>query len=145
MPRFGTLDVAAALADAPQVDTVLKRFHGFARDSVLVAHNAAFDMTFLTKDEERVGVSFDNPVIDTVLLAAHVFGVSESLTLDALSERFKVTLRDEDRHTALGDAVATAHVLLRLIPLLENAGVRTLGDAIAASEKQSRLRRKQSY
>ncbi|MCC0029119.1 MAG: hypothetical protein H6891_02120 [Brucellaceae bacterium] len=133
------------VADAPQVDTVLKRFHGFARDSVLVAHNAAFDMTFLTKDEERVGVSFDNPVIDTVLLAAHVFGVSESLTLDALSERFKVTLRDEDRHTALGDAVATAHVLLRLIPLLENAGVRTLGDAIAASEKQSRLRRKQSY
>lgn len=133
------------VADAPKVDTVLKRFHGFASGSVLVAHNAAFDMTFLTKDEARVGVSFDNPVLDTVLLAAHVFGVSESLTLDALSERFKVTLRDEDRHTALGDAVATAHVLLRLVPLLENAGVRTLGDAIAASEKQSRLRRKQSY
>lgn len=133
------------VADAPGVATVLKRFHGFAKGSVLVAHNAAFDMTFLTKDESKVGLSFDNPVLDTVLLAAHVFGVSESLTLDALSQRFKVTLRDEDRHTALGDSVATAQVLLRLIPLLENAGVRTLGDAIAASEKQSRLRRKQSY
>ena len=77
------------------------------------------------------------------MLAAHLFENAESLTLDTLARRFNVTIADEDRHTAVGDAVATARVLLRLMDLLPTAGVRTLGEALAASEKQVGLRRAQ--
>ncbi|WP_051241993.1 3'-5' exonuclease [Stappia stellulata] len=132
------------VANAPGVETVLPSFHGFTRDSVLVAHNAAFDMTFLAKYRGRSGVVFDQPVLDTVLLAAHVFGTQESLTLDALAERFEVSLPPETRHTALGDALATAEVFSRLVKMLAPLGVRTLDDAVSASNRQVALRRRQT-
>ncbi|MBC01119.1 MAG: exonuclease [Rhodobacteraceae bacterium] len=135
---------AEMVAEAPGVETVLPAFHDFAQGSVLVAHNAAFDMTFLSKYSDRTGVRFDQPVLDTVLLAAHVFGTQESLTLDALAERFQVALPPETRHTALGDALATAEVLSRLLKLLAPLGVETLAQAIEVSNRQVALRRRQS-
>ncbi|MCA8908621.1 MAG: exonuclease, partial [Rhodospirillaceae bacterium] len=83
------------------------------------------------------------PVIDTVLLAAHVFGADQPLTLDSLAERFGVTIEEADRHTALGDAVATADVLIGLFGMLDAAGVTTLRDAVEASELQAAIRRRQ--
>ncbi len=130
--------------DAPPLDEVVREFHAYVGDAVLVAHNAAFDMSFLSKHQRRLGVTFNQPVLDTVLLAAHVFGPGERLTLDALVERFEIELPDHERHTALGDARATAYVFLRLIALLEADGTRTLGDALRASEQQVALRRRQS-
>ncbi len=87
---------------------------------------------------------FGQPVLDTVLLAAHVFGTQESLTLDALAERFQVSLPPETRHTALGDALATAEVFSRLLKLLAPLGVETLAEAINVSNRQVALRRRQS-
>jgi DNA polymerase-3 subunit epsilon len=135
---------AEMVADAPGVETVLPAFHAFAQNSVLVAHNAAFDMTFLSKYSARAGVRFDQPVLDTVLLAAHVFGTQESLTLDALAARFQVSLPAETRHTALGDALATAEIFSRLVRLLAPLGVETLAQAVSASNRQVALRRRQS-
>ncbi len=134
----------AMVADAPPIETVLPRFRAFVGDSILVAHNAAFDMRFLTLQQDRCGVRFDNPVLDTVLLAAHLDGQSGSLTLDALAERFAIEIAAEDRHTALGDSLATAEVYLRLVDMLEAEGVRTLRDAVAASETAGAIRRKQA-
>ncbi|MBA5777186.1 hypothetical protein H2509_08610 [Stappia sp. F7233] len=131
------------VAGAGNITSVLPRFHDFVGDSILVAHNAAFDMAFLEKRQREAGVVFDQPVLDTVLLAAHVFGRSESLTLDALAERFGITIPPEERHTALGDAIATAEVLLRLFDLLEAVDVMTLGDATRVSDMQAAIRRKQ--
>lgn len=132
------------VVDQPSAKIVLPRFHRYVGDSVLVAHNAAFDMTFLSKRQAEAGIRFDGPVLDTVLLAAHIFGARESLTLDALAERFLVEIPDNARHTALGDSLATGEVFLCLVALLEESGVVTLGDAIRVSEVQSGLRRKQS-
>lgn len=134
----------ADVADADPAETVLPAFRRFVGDAALVAHNAAFDMTFLTMSQERAGVRFDRPVLDTVLLAAHLFGSHDSLTLDTLAERFQVTIPEEARHTALGDSLATAEVLLSLIRLLEDSGVRTIGEALKVSEVQAGLRRQQS-
>ncbi|MCR9121796.1 MAG: exonuclease domain-containing protein, partial [Phyllobacteriaceae bacterium] len=120
-----------------------KRFHAFARDQVLVAHNAAFDMAFLAKGEKAARVRFDNVVLDTVLLAASLQGADSDLTLDALAERFDITIAEQDRHTARGDALATAHVFANLVRLLEANGVTTLGDALRVSEAQTALRRRQ--
>ncbi len=128
---------------ADPIERVLPRFHAFVGEGVLVAHNAAFDMTFLTRHQARAGVAFDMPVLDTVLIAAHLFGTTADLTLDALAERFGVEIPPEDRHTALGDSIATGLVLIRLLDMLEAAGVRTLRQALAASEKQVAIRRAQ--
>ncbi len=133
----------AMVASADPVTTVLPRFHRFVGDAVLVAHNAAFDMKFLTLKQQEAGCSFNNPVLDTVLLAAAVFGADESLTLDALAERFAIKIAAEERHTALGDSLATGLTFLRLIDLLEAGGVATLREAIEISEKQAAIRRAQ--
>jgi DNA polymerase-3 subunit epsilon len=134
----------AMVADAPPLAQVLPQFHAFVGDSVLVAHNAAFDLAFLAKEEAESGVRFDRPTLDTVLLAAHLHGQSDSLTLDALCERFAIDIPPEARHTALGDSLATAEVLLRLIDMLEAAGVRTLGEALEASNAAKAIRKKQA-
>ncbi|MEL7140512.1 MAG: 3'-5' exonuclease, partial [Pseudomonadota bacterium] len=60
-------------------------------------------------------------------------------SLDALCERLTVTIPSEARHSALGDALATAEVLVRLIPLLEARSVSTLGGVIAEAKQHGRL------
>ena len=117
----------------PTIDRVLPAFHAYARDTVLVAHNAAFDMRFLQLAEGRSGVVFDQPVLDTLLLSALVHPNQESHRLEAIAERFGVTVIG--RHTALGDAIVTAEVFLKLIPLLAAMGIHTLGQAREAAQK----------
>ncbi|MEL6508958.1 MAG: exonuclease domain-containing protein [Pseudomonadota bacterium] len=114
------------VADAPNMATAGKRFHSFCKDAVLVAHNAPFDMAFMHKHSKAMGVTFDHTVLDTVLLSALVFGESAEHTLDALTDRLSVTIPDALRHTALGDATATAQVYCRLLPLLEARGITTV-------------------
>jgi DNA polymerase-3 subunit epsilon len=127
------------VAGAPDVPTAIRTFHGFARDAVLVAHNAPFDMAFLKRREGELDLAFDNPVLDTVLLSAAVFGETEEHTLDAIAERLDVRIEGAARHTAMGDAVATASVLLKLLPILEARGIATFGDAVAAMRRHERL------
>ncbi len=132
------------VADAPFIETVLPRFHDFARDAVLVAHNAAFDMKFLRLKEAGCAIVFANPVLDTVLLSAGLYGQGADHTLDALMARFAVELPAEERHTALGDSIATAQVLLHLLEVLAGRGVRRLGEALAISDRMRGIRRRQA-
>lgn len=134
----------AMVKAVPDIRVVLPRFQKYVGDAVLVAHNAAFDMKFLTLKQDACGVRFDNPVLDTVLLAAHIHGTSDSLTLDSLATRYNINLPEKDRHTALGDSIATSEIFLRLIDLLETTNIHTLRDAIIASSKMVTIRRQQA-
>lgn len=133
----------AMVANADPITMVLPRFQRFVGDAVLVAHNAAFDMKFLTLKQDEAGVRFSNPVLDTVLLGAAIFGADESLTLDMLAERFAIKIAAEERHTALGDSLAAGHTFLKLVDLLQAGGITTLRQAIDISEKQAGIRRAQ--
>jgi DNA polymerase III subunit epsilon len=117
----------------PNIDLVLPAFHEFCEDTVLIAHNAAFDMRFLQLKEDRTGIRFTQPVLDTLLLSAVVHPNQESHKLDVILERLGVHI--ESRHNALGDALATAEVFLKMVPLLEEMGIVTVRQALEASEK----------
>ncbi|MFO1298261.1 MAG: exonuclease domain-containing protein [Rubrivivax sp.] len=121
------------LQGQPKLATVLPAFHTFAHDSVLVAHNAAFDMRFLQLAERDTGVRFEQPVLDTLLLSAVVHPRQESHSLEAIAARLGVTVLG--RHTALGDAMVTAEVFLKLLPLLQAMGITTLAEALEASQE----------
>jgi DNA polymerase III epsilon subunit len=121
------------VAGQPPIEQVLPAFHRYASDTVLVAHNAAFDLRFLQLQEQATGVRFEQPVLDTLLLSAVVHPQQASHQLEAIAERFGVAVRG--RHTALGDAIVTAEVFLRLLPLLADRGIHTLGQAREAAQK----------
>lgn len=116
----------------PPIGTVLPAFRSFVADTVLVGHNVAFDLRFLKLKEQATGVSFDMAVLDTLLLATIIWPNERSHGLEALANRFGLTVRG--RHTGLGDAQVTAEIFLKLIPLLKERGIRTLGEARAAAQ-----------
>ena len=121
------------LRGQPTIHTVLPAFHAFAHDTVLVAHNAAFDMRFLQIKEDSLGFQFGQPVLDTLLLSAVVHPNQSTHSLDGIAERLGISITA--RHNALGDAWVTAMVFLKLVPLLADKGIFTLRQALEASEK----------
>ncbi len=123
--------------DCPPAGAVLPAFHAFVDDAVLVAHNAAFDLKFLRLAEKAAGVRFDSPVLDTMVLSRFLQGEEGAHSLDALAARLGVQI--VDRHSAVGDSMATAAIFLRFIDMLKEQGIETLGDAVRRSNMQMEL------
>ena len=124
--------------DCPPIGSVLPQFNAFVSGAVLVAHNAAFDLKFLKLKERATGVTFDNPVLDTMLFSRQLLGDDTDHSLDGIAQRLGI--RVVDRHTALGDALLTAAVFLRFVDMLGERGVHTLDDAIRSANMQVELR-----
>jgi DNA polymerase-3 subunit epsilon len=128
---------------APNAAEVLKRFWEFSSGAILVAHNAAFDMKFLKLKETQCGVSFDQPVLDTLLLSFVIQPNHSAHTLDAIATRFGIEIPLEARHTAMGDALSTAEVFLRMRDTLPNQGIVTLRQAMDATSEVFEIRKMQ--
>lgn len=126
------------VADRPPIEVILPQFKAFVGDAVLVAHNAAFDIAFLKMKETVSGVTFANPVIDTLLLSVLIDGDETDHSLDAVLGRFGIEI--SNRHTAIGDSLATAQLLLRLIERLESQGLTTLSQVMGASNMAAEIR-----
>ncbi len=123
------------VADAPTISEIGGKFHRYCGECVIVAHNAPFDMAFLRRHEKRIGARFDQPILDTVLISAVLYGGDAEHSLDAIAERLAVDIPEELRHTAAGDAAATAKVLLKMKPMLREKGITTLGELRKACSK----------
>ena len=121
------------LEGQPTIDKVLPAFQKFVGESVLVAHNAAFDMKFLSILEAKTGIRFSNPILDTLLLSSAVLPNQDRHDLESLAKRFGINIFG--RHTALGDALVTGEALLKLIVLLEEQGIMTFQQAREISRK----------
>ncbi|MCM2287928.1 MAG: exonuclease domain-containing protein [Sulfuritalea sp.] len=117
----------------PRLDVVLPAFHEFCAETVLVAHNAAFDLRFFQLKEDSLGIRFTQPVLDTLLLSAVIHPSQESHSLENIAERLGINVIG--RHTALGDAYVTGEVFLKMIPLLADMGILTLRQALDAAQK----------
>ncbi|WP_290647657.1 exonuclease domain-containing protein [Aquisalimonas sp.] len=124
--------------DKPAIQLVLRQFKDFVGDAVMVAHNAAFDMQFISLKQHESGVEFDNPVLDTLLLSSMLDGDEEDHSLDALCERYGITI--SGRHSALGDTLGTAELLVRMIDRLEAKGFETFGEVMKASNMAAQIR-----
>ncbi|HEY5853742.1 MAG TPA: exonuclease domain-containing protein [Aldersonia sp.] len=124
----------AMVRGQPTIDVVLPAFDRFTADTVLVGHNVGFDLQFLRLERERASLSAASPVVlDTLLLDAVVHPEHEAHSLEAIAGRLGVDVLG--RHTALGDALVTGEVFVRLVALLRGIGVHTLDEAVTASRK----------
>lgn len=135
----------AMVYDAPRIEQVLPTFLEFAAGSVLVAHNAGFDIGFLKSAAARTETTWPGfPVVCTVKLARRVLPRDEapSVKLSALADLFHVSTRPT--HRALDDARATVDVLHALIERVGNQGVHSLTElrdylpAVTAEQRAKR-------
>ena len=126
----------AMVASAPPLATVLAGFLSFAQGCVLAAHNAPFDIAFLTAACKACDLPWPEfQVLDTVALAHRVLGEEEvaDCKLATLAAHFNTRIRP--RHRALPDALATADVLTALLRRLAATGVRTLAEAVCINSE----------
>ena len=131
------VQMASAFAD------VLPDFDAFLGDAVIVGQSVGFDLAILLRETRRIGARWRPPhFLDTKLLYAALTNDDREQSLDELARALDITIGH--RHTALDDALATAEIFLRLLPLLASKGIRTLGDAEAHSNAQTRILERQA-
>ena len=124
------------VADAAPIDVVLPRFVDFAAHSVLVAHNAQFDLSFLDYELGRLRrQTFPRPALDTLRLARKLCP-QQRCSLSALSYRFDTRVKPV--HRALQDAQATAELLLLFLSWLQEQGMNTLEEVARFCEPGAR-------
>jgi len=136
----------AMVATAPRIDSVLPTFLEFAHGSVLVAHNAGFDISFLKAAARATGHAWPAfPVLDTVHLARQLVGRDEApdRRLSTLATLFGATTTPD--HRALHDARATVDVLHALLERVGNLGVHTLEELGGYTSRVSAAQRRKRH
>ena len=129
----------AAVAGAPAPAEAIARLKDFAHDAILVAHNAAFDLSFVRRAAQEGGYVFDNPPFDTLLIARWLFPNLPDHSLDALGKLLGVD--PGQRHSALDDARATAAIFAKLLDMCAARGISNYGELSAASNMALDMRR----
>jgi DNA polymerase-3 subunit epsilon len=127
----------AMVRDATPWPQAVAAFHAYAQGDVLVAHNAAFDLTCLHLAEPRAGVTFDNPALCSLRLSQWLDPDETDHGLDALAARHGLVVAG--RHDALGDAIATAHLFADLLRRAELAGLRDLDDLLRRTQMREAI------
>ena len=117
----------AMVMGAETIGPVLGRFLEFCRGAVLVAHNASFDVGFISHNASVLGYEFHPTVMDTVALARVLLPNLNRYKLDTVAKALNVSL--ENHHRAVDDAEATAGIFLKFVEMLKKQhGMETLDD-----------------
>ncbi|KOC37248.1 exonuclease domain-containing protein, partial [Clostridium botulinum] len=110
--------------NADTIDSILPKFIEFCGDSVLVAHNANFDMSFIRKNCNDLNIDINYTVMDTVPLAKFLFPELKRYKLNTIAKHLGVSL--ENHHRAVDDAKATGDILLCCFKLLDDMKITSL-------------------
>ena len=112
--------------NAPRFWDVAEDFLDFIGDSVLVAHNASFDLRFLNHEIGRIYRDYrvGNPHICTVKLSRKLLPNIANHRLHTVAEHYSIFIKN--RHRAAGDALATAEVFVNFLEMMETIGVDDL-------------------
>ncbi len=117
---------------AESIDAVLPQFHTFFNGTILVAHNARFDMAHIIHTMHQLDLRIDDfPVIDTLQIARQLYADSlKRFNLKAVAKHFKVELARH--HRAEDDTEATANVFKAMLTRIDELGFRTFAELKAA-------------
>jgi DNA polymerase-3 subunit alpha (Gram-positive type) len=110
-----------------KIKEVLKDFHDFSKDTVLVAHNASFDIGFISYNYRELGIDNQvNPSIDTLYLAKALLPEKGRFDLKSMSKYYKVNL--DGHHRASNDTHALFEIFLHLLKHLRKVGINRFQD-----------------
>ena len=112
--------------NAETIDKVFPKILEFIGDSVLVAHNADFDIGFLKHNAKNLGYTLENTYLDTLKLAKELFPDYKKYKLGIIAENLGIKV--EVAHRALDDVDTTVKVLNVMIKMLKEKDVKTLDD-----------------
>lgn len=112
--------------DAPSLEEALPEFLEFAKDSVLVAHNADFDTGFIYQKCQQLGLEYNFEKVDTLTLARIINTNLKRFSLDKVCKDMGVVL--SGHHRAVNDAQATAEVFIKYLEIFKKKGINKLSD-----------------
>ncbi|GMG97100.1 PolC-type DNA polymerase III [Tepidimicrobium xylanilyticum] len=128
--------------DKPTIKEVLPRFYAFIENSVLVAHNASFDVSFIKEQCARLNLTFDNPIFDTLELSRALFPELKSHKLNLVAKHLNVSLLNH--HRAVDDAKATAEIFIKCMEILKSSGINGF-DAINRLVEGKNISKNESF
>ena len=114
----------AMVKDAGTIEEVLPEFTAFCMGSVLVAHNAGFDTSFIKENCKRQGLPYDFTAVDTMPFARAFLPGLHRYTLDSIAKELNVVL--ENHHRAVDDAECTAEIFKKLLKMCREKGIEDL-------------------
>lgn len=123
--------------NAETIDKVFPKLLEFIKDSVLVAHNAEFDVGFLRHVAKELGYEFDFTYLDTLSLAYELFPEYKTYKLGRIAKNLGIKV--DVAHRALDDVDTTVKVFKVMLDMLKERGVNTLEDIeIYASDETAK-------
>ncbi|KNF08857.1 DNA polymerase III PolC-type [Gottschalkia purinilytica] len=129
--------------DKPSIIEVLPDFLEFINGSVLVAHNASFDVSFIKENLYKIEETLDNPILDTLSLTRVLFPELRSHKLNLVAKHLGISL--ENHHRAVDDSEATAEILLKCIDKLKEEGIYKLEDINVFSSNNTNIKSEETF
>ena len=130
--------------EADTIETVLPQFMEFIDGTILVAHNANFDVSFIRENCKRQDIDFDYTYVDTVAIARTLLTGQAKYTLDAVAKTLGISL--DNHHRAVDDAECTAEIFVKFIAMLKKDDIMTLSELNELGKKSvDAVRKLHSY
>mgnify|MGYP004648225013 CR=1 FL=1 len=131
------------VADADMIDKALPRFLEFVGDSALVAHNATFDVGFITAAAQKLDIPFKACFIDTVGMSRALLTDIKNHKLNTIAAHLGISL--ENHHRAVDDATATGHIFVKFLGMLKEKGIENVNRINSDLSKSSGIKHKKTY
>ena len=133
--------------DAPTIEELFPRILEFIKGSVLVAHNADFDIGFLIQNAKRLGYDFEYPYIDTLAMARAIFPNFTKYKLGKIADNLGIKV--EVAHRALDDVDTTVKVFNVMMKEIKDRGGKIIADidrvSVSEQAKKEEYKKLKTY